>query len=266
MKKLVGLALYGITLFGISAGLGWYLQQKALDDAAQLAAEEQQAAREAAALEATERTKIKPVDAFGDPISPEVPDTDQQMPVAVRPKPMTVEEIVRYGLGLKERDQKIQEREEALQAQARRQKLVMVDIEGVQKEIEGLLIQSRDQREAAEKLLKQVYAEKQQLEAEKKQKETEQPEVKGSASAEAELPNLKAGSEIFAGLEPEAAAAILTDFANSGRMEEVVQYLIQMDSRKQVEVIQAIEDKNLQGEIIRGVSAVMPKTRTATRR
>jgi hypothetical protein len=266
MKKLIGLALYGCTLFAISAGVGWYLQQKALDDAAQATAEAQRAAAEAAAIQVTDLAKVKPVDAFGDPEIDEAVDPDQQMPVAVRPAPMTVEEVVRYGLGLKERAQAVQEREQALQEQERRQRLVLADIEGVQQEVEGLLIQARDQRVATQQLLKQVVAKKQELDAATQDDPSTPAGGKDSAAPDAPLPNLRAGIETFSGLEPEKAAGILKGYANDGGMDQVVQILGGMEDRERIKILEAIDDDQLNGEIIRQIVKTAPERKAPVRR
>jgi hypothetical protein len=264
MKKIIGLAFYGVTLFGIAAGVGWYLKNQALVAAAEAAtAADEQAEEDARTLQATDAAEIHPVNAFGDPAI-EAPDrTDQQMPVAVRPAPVTVEEIVRYGLGMKERDKAIVEREELLQRLERQQQLVLADIQGEQQEIEGLLIQARDQRIATETLLKQVIVRKKELESAAKL--VPEPVVPGDA-ATAEPANLKGGSQLLEGMAPESAATVIREYANNGQLDLVVQLISRLEDRSAAAIIDALDDDTLKGEILQGVTVLKPKPKPTARR
>ncbi|MCA9049084.1 MAG: hypothetical protein KDA89_10180, partial [Planctomycetaceae bacterium] len=139
MKKMIILGVYGLAILGVSAGGTWYLRS-------------QEAARKLA--DETKPEELTPsvgdLSAPVDVTTPPLPEREQELPVAVRPGEMSVEEIVRYGLGLKTREAAIRQREEALQQTESRHRLVLADISGEQQEIEGLVAQARDQRLATE--------------------------------------------------------------------------------------------------------------------
>ncbi|MFN9974034.1 MAG: hypothetical protein ACK58T_29475, partial [Phycisphaerae bacterium] len=82
---------------------------------------------------------------------------------------MTVEEIVRYGLGLKARDEVVRAREASLQRLETQQRMVMTDIRGERREIESILAQAREQRLATEEILNRVAVRQQKMEVEQKQ-------------------------------------------------------------------------------------------------
>lgn len=262
MKKLIGLLLYGLLIFGLSAGVGWYLRQPT-DDA--LARQDPDNPSD----ELSSSRLAPPVSPFGDPPLDESAQDSEAMPVAARPEAMSVEEIVRYGLGLKERDRVIREREEALQRLERQQRMVLADIQGEQQELEGLLIQARDQREAAEKLLREVAARKQELDAASARQEadtaatgsTTQPNTAGQASAD-----LRTRSELLENISPEKAAGIIREWADNGDTEEAARMLVLMEQRNAAKIIEALGDDKLIAELVGNVQALKPAPRTATRR
>jgi hypothetical protein len=149
MKKILMLGLYGALILGASAGGSWFLvsNKKAKDDAASEPTDP---------LTQSTAALASPVDVTR-PLSDGAED---DLPVAVRPGEMSVEEIVRYGLGLKTREALIRSREESLQRTEAQYRLVLADIDGEQKEIGGLVAQGRDQRLATEKLLTQAQQER----------------------------------------------------------------------------------------------------------
>jgi flagellar motility protein MotE (MotC chaperone) len=241
MKKMIGLALYGLILFGVSAGGAWFLKSQQAAD--------QQTAEDDTSTEVDEVEMLlqKP-----DPLLvPETTPEDDILPVAVRPQAMSVEEIVRYGLGLKNREQAIRNREEALQRTETQHRLILADIEGEQKEIEGLLAQARDQRMAADELLQRITAKKTELEAERL-KAAEQSAAGGTADIldDEQQANLKDLTEVMQSMTPEGASEVLREFANNGKMDMAVHILANLEERRAAAILDSMEDKTLLGELV----------------
>ena len=183
MKKILGMLLYGGVMFGVTAGLGMFMMKKSAPHAT---------AENAEGEEETETGEHgeTPEDGHGDAVAADHGDTgehqtaelhgsgshsdghatdhgsnehDEQLPVAVRSTPMTVEEIVRMGLSLKSRDEAIRKREESLREIEAQQRLVLTDLASAQQEVENLLAQTSDQRAAKEELLSRIAAQSESL-------------------------------------------------------------------------------------------------------
>ena len=179
MKKILGMLLYGGVMFGVTAGLGMYMIQKSAPHAT--TAENAEGEEDTGTGEPGET----PVEGHGDTEADSHGNTDEhqtaevhgsgshsdghvkdhgsnehdeQLPVAVRSTPMTVEEIVRMGLSLKSRDESIRKREESLREIESQQRLVLADLASAQQEVENLLAQTSDQRAAKEELLARIAA------------------------------------------------------------------------------------------------------------
>ncbi|MEZ6062792.1 MAG: hypothetical protein R3C19_20810 [Planctomycetaceae bacterium] len=242
MKKMIGLLLYGLVMFGVAAGGAWFLRAKQADSAP----------------DATAAANADPDDVsslFPEPdplLAPEVSPKDDLLPVAVRPQAMSVEEIVRYGLGLKTREESMRKREEALQRAESQQRLVLADIEGEQKQIEGLLAQARDQKTAAEELLQKVSAERKKMEAEQAEAAKNAPASTGSpAAVDADKQaNLKDLTEVVQGMSPEGAGGILREWANNGKADIAVQILSNLEERKAASILDSMKDEQLVGELL----------------
>ena len=184
MKKILGMLLYGGVMFGVTAGLGMFMMKKSAPPAS--TAENAEGEEETEAGEHGET----PVEGHGDTEADSHGDTDghqtaevhgsdshsdehvkdhgstghdEQLPVAVRSTPMTVEEIVRMGLSLKSRDESIRKREESLREIESQQRLVLADLASAQQDIENLLAQTSDQRAAKEELLARIAAQSESL-------------------------------------------------------------------------------------------------------
>ena len=231
MKKMLMIGIYGLVILGASFGGTWFLRQKDM--------EAQQAAQnETDALPNDIGDLADPVNVTS-PLPDEQPKPDKGLPIAVRPDEMSVEEIVRYGLGLKKRESAIHEREEALRRTETQHRLVLADIDGEQKEIEGLLAQARDQRTAAEQLLEQARQEKvasdqlmKEMEAQEQTRKVEQEKAAAKgAPAAGDLvvdkeANIKELAKWIGGIkDPSAAADAIRTMANDGKTELGVEVL-----------------------------------------
>ncbi len=168
MKKFIGLILYAGVMFGVTAGLGMFMLKKATPHAETAHGEKGEEGEHAAETEghssdvaASEHGSSESGDDAASHTShgdsghepKRTAQVDEQLPVAVRANPMSVEEIVRMGLSLKSRDETVRKREAALKEMETQQKLAVADIQTAQQEIENLLAQASEQRAATEELL-----------------------------------------------------------------------------------------------------------------
>lgn len=184
MKKILGMLLYGGVMFGVTAGLGMFMLKKSATHTATAENEEGEAEsgfEEHGEASADEHGGVdaeshgiqeghQTAELHGSESHTDGHATDQrssehgeQLPVAVRSTPMSVEEIVRMGLSLKSRDESIREREESLREIEAQQRLVLADLASAQQEVENLLAQTSDQRAAKEELLARISAQSEAL-------------------------------------------------------------------------------------------------------
>ena len=184
MKKILGMLLYGGVMFGVTAGLGMFMMKKSAPHPA--TAENAEGEEETTTDEHGETSEEGHGDtdaddhgsadghqtaerhesgghSAGHAANHGSSEHEEQLPVAVRSTPMTVEEIVRMGLSLKSRDEAIRKREESLREIEAQQRLVLSDLASAQQEVENLLAQTSDQRAAKEELLARIAAQSESL-------------------------------------------------------------------------------------------------------
>jgi hypothetical protein len=183
MKKILGMLLYGGVMFGVTAGLGMLMMKKSAPHATAEHAEgeeetdtgehgetpdEGHGEAETAGHGNSDEHQTAELHEPGNHSGGHAADhgsagNDEQLPVAVRSTPMTVEEIVRMGLSLKSRDEAIRKREESLREIESQQRLVLSDLESAQQDVENLLARTSDQRAAKEELLARITAQSESL-------------------------------------------------------------------------------------------------------
>jgi DNA repair exonuclease SbcCD ATPase subunit len=184
MKKILGMLLYGGVMFGVTAGLGMFMMKKSAPHATTAENADGEEDTEAGEHGETPGKKHGNTNAgsHGSKAEHQTAELhgagshsvgqardhgsaghDEQLPVAVRSTPMTVEEIVRMGLSLKSRDESIRKREESLREIESQQRLVLADLASAQHEVENLLAQTSDQRAAKEELLARIAAQSESL-------------------------------------------------------------------------------------------------------
>lgn len=187
MKKIIGLVLYAGVMFGVTAGLGMFMMKKTAPPASADAEEEsgegahgelahgesRVAVSHGGNSHGTQTAELLPSSAAshgshrGGQDSGSAGGHDEQLPVAVRATPMSVEEIVRMGLSLKSRDEVVRRREAALRDIESQQRLTLADLAAAQQNVENLLAQTSDQRAAKEELLSRITAQNQELQRER---------------------------------------------------------------------------------------------------
>lgn len=265
MKKILILGLYGVIILSASAGASWFLHSK----------------HKAEIDEANKPTDVLTQSAgeLASPVNVTRPlkgETEADLPVAVRPGEMSVEEIVRYGLGLKDRETQIRAWEEALQRKEDQYRLLQADISDEKLEIGGLVAQARDQRIASEKLLAQAQQERiksddslKQLKEEIQKQEIERERAARNPAEDGAIEetkvdheaNVKDTATMLAGMEPEQAADVIRGFANDGEFQTVVELLATLEERAASEIMgtMAVEDEELAYEI---ATKMMKRERT----
>lgn len=247
--RMIGLALFGLLIAaGVGGGAWLYRTEQA---AAQAAALEKEQPPETLAPPSIESSAPYPATA----LSPEpirTAESDETLPVAVRPKSFSPEELVRWALGLKQREAALQQREDSMLRAEMRQKLVRADIEGEQQEVEGLYNQSRDQRQAVETLLKEADLKLQALVAKSAelQTQTENAAAANSGQDSERAANIEKMALVVQGMDPQKSADMLKGLANDGKLDMVVELLHKLEEKKASAVIEALQDPQLISEVL----------------
>lgn len=241
MIRLMAILLFGVVMFAAAAAGSWFVQRQVLAKPSQ---DPQAAPAE------SNTTSSPPAPQAASPNGTAAPAAqDQRMPVAVRPREMSVEELLRYGMGVKEREQKVRQQEELLQQRSVQQQLALADIEGERKEIDGLRVQVGEQLKSAEKLIQKLNETREQLQqdrqaaaADLQQMKFERIEIDGQ-----HLDNTKRLSLWLQSMEPEKAADVLKSMANDGQAQSeiAVQILANFEEREAAKILSAMDDPKL---------------------
>ncbi|MDA1232327.1 MAG: hypothetical protein O2856_16260 [Planctomycetota bacterium] len=170
MKKILGLVLYAAVMFGVTAGLGMLLKKTAPNrsDHAENSDNHGDAGFGVPGhiSGGSAKSDVRTVHASsshggGHTASSGLhKQTDEQLPVAVRSSPMSIEEIVRMGMSLNVRDEALRQREQTMKDADSQHRLIQTDVEGAQQQVEYLLAQASDQRAAIEELVARINAQK----------------------------------------------------------------------------------------------------------
>jgi flagellar motility protein MotE (MotC chaperone) len=180
------------------------------------------------------------------------PAESADLPVAARPKPMSVEEIIRYGKGIKQRGEHLDKRESQLAEQESQLRLVLADVQGEQKEIDGLRTQIRDQIGTVETLLGQLDVKRAQQSEELKRtaEQTKLLEEQQQDVDSLQRDNIKRMSAWFQNMEPAKAATFLKELSNDGKTDMAVQLLSNFEEREASKILAELDDPTLMVELV----------------
>ncbi|WP_437187021.1 hypothetical protein SH668x_000395 [Planctomicrobium sp. SH668] len=251
MNKNLVFVGFGLVVFLGAAGGSWYVQNVVLapktqsdEHSSQLHPAVADAQRTPDASQST--TKVAMSDFEN---APATGDAKQRLPVPIRPREMSVEELLRLGMGVKERENTVRLQEEQLQKRRVQQQLAQADIEGERKEIEGLRVQVQDQLKQAEVLIEKMSSMRSQLLQDQTDATANMQQIKHER-VEIDLEqqeNTKRLSQWIQSMDPEKAAEVLKSMADDGaeELEIAVQILRNLEEREAAKILSAIDDPKL---------------------
>ena len=258
MKNAIMLVLFALAVGGSSAGVSLYLKKsqakppetkETTDDAVASRVEP----KDVSADHAPAAHPPGSHDKAGSHGTATAHEPGPDMGIAARPRAMSVEEILRYGMGLKKREELMKQREQSVAQQEAQMKLVFADIQGEQREIEGLRTQIREQLAAADKRLVEINQATERMAAERQKHEDEMKKqiTPGEGVTDLQRDNIKRMSAWFQSMEPTKAAQFLKELSNDGKLDLAVQMLANFEEREAAKVLSAFgdEDKALVSEI-----------------
>lgn len=249
MFRVLGLIAVAAVMFTAAAAGSWWWRQQAAA-AAPLAAAA--TAPPPAAAEATDSADPK----------------DAGLPVAARPRPMSVEELLRYGLSLNAREESLRQREDEFRRRETQLQLALADLHSEQAVIDGLRGQVQEQLQAADALLARIQQGRQDLAAEQARAKAQLEEFK-SAQLEMddqERENVKRLATWLRAMEPANAAEVLKEMANDGRMATAVKMLSNLEEREAAKILDALSDSALIDSFIQEYQKLKPPVKRSARR
>lgn len=248
MFRFVGLIAVAAVMFTAAAAGSWWWRQQA-----------------ASAPPST-------ADAPAPPPSAEATDSadskDRGLPVAARPRPMSVEELLRYGLSLNAREESLRQREDEFRRRETQLQLALADLHSEQAVIDGLRGQVQEQLQAADALLARIQQGRQDLAAEQARAKAQLEEFK-SAQLEMddqERENVKRLATWLRAMEPANAAEVLKEMANDGRMATAVKLLSHLEEREAAKILDALSDSTLIDSFIQEYQKLKPPVKRSARR
>lgn len=234
--KMVTMALVGLIIFGAAAAGGWYVKSNVMAE--------------------PEETEADPtdVDLTADPLKTDdqMETNGEMMPVAVREDAMSVEELLRFSLSLKEREKGLRTSEDQFRQRQVQQQLVLSDIQSEQQTIAGLRSQLTTDITSAQSLISELNQMRDNVvsEREKTKQDFVEMESKQINITDQHRANDKKLSTWLQGMTGEKAAAVLKEMANDGNMKIAVQLLANFEEREAAKILDSIEDPKLLNEFI----------------
>lgn len=245
MARLASYAIVGIIAFSAAAAGSWMLnkQQSQIEESADNEASP-------VAAEVTPEAPARHRSGETDREAAEM--IQEELPVAVRPRPISADEVFRLGTLMREREKMLKNREDILQEDETRLKLVLSDIKAEQQTIDGLHTQVRGSITAAEQILDRIDQQQQDFVSDQQQAKTDLEAIQESAVEfkESENDNIKRMAQWFQAMEPDKAAEFIRELADDGKLDMAVQLLGNFEERDASEVLSAMDDTSLVTELL----------------
>lgn len=241
MKPLLMIGLCSILTFGLSFGASMYLQQQRavqiVDDGppAEIVPDEPME---------TEFTALT--------THAEGALSNEALPSAIRPRAASVEELVRLGMSLNDREKQVVAKEEAVQKRELQQQLALVDLSSERQSLDGFRAEVRTNLETAQQLLNEMTAVYRRLTEEREATPTGPPSTNAAATPTDvdRRGNTKKLAQWMQGMDATKSAQLLQEMANDGQLDAAVEVLAYFEEREAAKLLSAIDDPKLVNELV----------------
>lgn len=264
MKRLLVYGLAGTLLFAVSATVSLWYQQQQLRPKTEAEAD----AKPVRPPRAVAGKAASPKDAHA-----EKADADDELrPVVRPPAPPSAEETARLASSLRERVRAVREREEQLNSRQKQLEVIYQDIRGERSVLDELRKQVSDEMRALGEKMASAdnrfgELERQRQQAAKTLADVQKRQVEFDGS---ERKNIDKMASMYDSMQPDSAARILQQLADSGKLDTAVKLLSQMKERQAAKVLAELSDATLAAQLLekmRGVkrpgSAMPPAVSTS---
>lgn len=254
--KMVFLILAAAVVFIGASGGAWWLKNHYLQPDAQVADKDGSPANQTVA---------------GLPVPNKDDQTqspDDELPVSIRPKDVSVEEMLRLGMSLNEREKRIAKAEDALQAKVVQQQIAFAEVTAEQAEIDGLRKEVADQLTKGEQFLSQLMQSRQAVIDERAATEKSLEEMKAAQGKvdEQQQANTKRLSLLLQSMDEDKGAEVLVEMANDGHLAEAAELLSLIEERDAAKLLSAIPDKKLVQDLVVAFRNLQTIAKTANNR
>lgn len=258
MKNLLMLGVIGLVAFGAALGAGWWMNQPAGEGGHADAHGDSHDSHGDSHAEPSHggHAAVSTTDSHGSHGISNVPahDVETDLPLAVRPRPISTQEIFEIAMRLQEREAAVAQREQQLQQREDRVNLLLEDLKNEQQLIEGLRAEVRSLLNSGEELTTQISLDQQALATRQAELEALAPANDSAAAQPVANPqNIRMIAETLKSIEPARAGQLLTSFANNGDMDFVIQVYAQLGDRDAAKILETITDETLITDIINGM-------------
>ena len=245
MKTLMKFSLTALVLFALSATASWFVVQMKKPAIATAAGEKMASAAEAG----------KMMGGGADMAGGSLQRTAVRAPYT----PMA-DETVQLASSLRERLAGVRERKAQLAARQKQMELIRQDIRGERSAIDELRKQVNDEMKADDETLR--AAEQKQVELEQK-RQNMAGEVKDMQSRliqmdKAESVNVQKIAGKIDLMQPDAAAKLIQQLADTGKMDTAVKMLADMKDRQAAKILSEMTDLGLAAQLVDKLKSLRP--------
>ena len=174
------------------------------------------------------------------------PVTDNELPVAVRGKPLSAEELFRFGAMYREQQEALNRREEDLNRRQSRLKMIHEDLTGSRKEYDGLRAEVRDAIQQASLVIQKLQHQRNELQQQQNDSpNTASPNNQPTDSIVDNTESIEKISAWLEGMPVDQAADYLRELSNSGQIDSAVKFLGNIQERNAAKILASMGDPAL---------------------
>lgn len=176
----------------------------------------------------------------------------ERLEIASNPEPVSIEEMVRLGMNLKQREKDLNTREEKLKQAEIHQQIAFSEIQTETRKIDELRSQVQSELDRSDLLIDRLIQARQAVIEEKENVETKLKEAK-STLTEVEgqhMANTRKLSQWIQSMDEEKAAEVLRELANDGKMSVAVQILSHLEEREAAQILSELDDAKLVQDLV----------------
>ncbi|MEM6470746.1 MAG: hypothetical protein AAF802_14400 [Planctomycetota bacterium] len=236
MKAILSAMITCAVIFGLSAGATTFLMKSPEDDV-----ESESGADDPQTEEGLDETAQ----------SPEL--TDAPMPVSFRPDAsVSIEAVLQMSDSIKRMEQELAQREEKVNRDEMRVKLMFDDLATEQAELRAFSQGIDSKLDLISRLKGEVETKLMELDDRKAELDSlaKQIDKKGQSTNQTTIDRVDDVKGWFANLEPEQAANYLREFANSGKLSFAAALMQKMPDRQKSKILGAMNDPVLVDQLI----------------
>lgn len=238
MKKFMVIALVGGVLFGLSAAGSWYMHKSKVPP------EEAQADATSTGTEFVGKSERN---------SATAPAASGAQRTAVRP-PHTpgAEEVVQLANTYRDRLASVKEREAQLAARQKQLELIYQDIRGERSAIDELRKQVTEEMKAVKEQMNNLDNKKTEVEDQRQKVSTQVKEIEDRLLRveDIETGNVQRIAEMLNTMAPDAAAKILQQLSDTGKIDTAVKLLGMVKERQAAKILAESQDAALSAQLL----------------